>query len=167
MNDWTRREFLNSAAGAAISSAMIGHTRILNGATADATSTSAPQYAGPSGPLDSVIFPKPQEISSAGGNFIIDSQVRIVVPPNASKEDLFLARSLANELGDRFDLHLQIERTPSIQAGARVILMGSLQNPLTRQYWSGTATSGDQRIPGPEGYILRTGNNVVLVAGQR
>ena len=102
MDDWTRREFLNTAAGAAISSAMIGHTRILNAATGDApvatAGLSAMQSVGPTGPLDSVIFPKPQEISSTGENFIVDSQVRIVVPPNASKEDLFLARSLANEL---------------------------------------------------------------------
>ena len=32
MDDWTRREFLNTAAGAAINSAMIDHTRILNAA---------------------------------------------------------------------------------------------------------------------------------------
>jgi hypothetical protein len=88
-----------------------------------------------------------------------------LVPPNASQQDLFLARSLVNELGDRFDLHLQIERTPSVQPGARVILMGSLRNPLIRQHWSRVAPSGEQRIPGPEGYILRTGKNVVLVAG--
>ena len=109
MDDWTRREFLNTAAGAAI-----GHTRILIAATGDAPAammgSSVTQYVGPTGSLDSVIFPRPQEIASAGGNFILDSQVRIVVPPNASKEDLFLARSLANELGDRFDLHLKIER---------------------------------------------------------
>ncbi len=169
MNDWTRREFLNTAAGAAISGAMMGHARVLNAATGDVPSvtvgSNAPPYAGPSGPLDSVIFPKPQEISSAGGNFILDNQVRIAVPPNASQHDLFLARSLANELGDRFDLHLTIERTPSIQAEARVILMGSMQNPLIRQYWSRMATSGDGRIPGAEGYILRTANNVVVVAG--
>jgi hypothetical protein len=169
MDDWTRREFLNTATGAAISGAMIGHTRFLNaaaGATPAATAgPSATQYAGPTGALDSVIFPKPQEISSLGGNFILDGQVRIVVPPNPSQDDLFLVRSLANELGDRFDLHLQIEPTPSIQAGARVILVGSMQNPLIRQYWSRTGTSGDQQIPGPEGYILRTDNNVVLVAG--
>ncbi len=169
MNDWTRREFLNTAAGAAISGALIGHARVLNAEQGDApapmTGASGAQYVGPTGPIDTVIFPKPQEISSAGGNCLLDSQVLIVVPPNASKEDLFLARELANELGDRFDLHLQIERTPSIQAGARVILMGSLQNPLVRQYWSRMATSGDKRIPGPEGYILRTDSNVVLVAG--
>ncbi len=169
MNDWTRREFLNTAAGAAISGAMIGHARILNAATGDAPSaiagSNAAQYSGASGPLDSVIFPKPQEISGTGRNFFLDRQVRVVVPPNASQQDLFLARSLVNELGDRFDLHLPIERTANIQAGTRAILMGSMENPLIRQYWSRMATSGDQRMPGAEGYILRTGDNVVLVAG--
>lgn len=169
MDDWTRREFLNTATGAAISGAMLGHTRFLNAATGNAPAatvgSSTTQYVGPTGPLDSVIFPKPQEISSAGGNFILDSQVRIVVPPNASQEDLFLARSLANELGDRFDLHLKIERSPSFGAEARVILIGSMQNPLIRQYWSRTGTGGGEQSPGPEGYVLRTDKNVVLVAG--
>jgi hypothetical protein len=35
MNDWTRRDFLNTATGAAISGALIGHTRVLNSATGD------------------------------------------------------------------------------------------------------------------------------------
>ncbi|MFZ0515930.1 MAG: beta-N-acetylhexosaminidase [Acidobacteriaceae bacterium] len=169
MDDWTRREFLNTATGAAITGAMIGHTRFLNAATGailDASAgSSATQYTGSTGSLDTIIFPRPQEISSAGGNFILDDRVRLVVPSNASQHDLFLARTLANELGDRFDLHLQMERVPSVEAGARVILMGSMQNPLIRQYLSRTGTSGDPPIPGPEGYILRTGNNVVLVAG--
>lgn len=168
MKDLTRREFLNTAAGAAVGGAMIGHSGFFNAPTADALSAragSSTTCVGPCGSLDSVIFPKPQEISSTGRNFTLDGQVRILVPPNASKEDLFLARSLANELGDRFDLHLKIERSLSLRDNAGVILMGSMQNPLIRQYISRTDPSGRNQIPGSEGYILRTDDNVVLVAG--
>jgi Glycosyl hydrolase family 20, domain 2/Glycosyl hydrolase family 20, catalytic domain len=168
MKDLTRREFLNTAAGAAVGGAMIGHSGLLNAAAGAQPSTgvgSNTTRVGAYGPLESVIFPKPQEISGSSSHFVVDSNVRIVVPPNASKEDLFLARSLANELGDRFDLHLKVERSPSLPSATRVILMGSLKNPLIRQYISQTNSGGHNQIPGSEGYILRTSSNVVLVAG--
>jgi len=52
-----------------------------------------------------------------------------------------------------------------VGADARVILMGSIQNPLIRQYCAQMGLDGNNQIPGPEGYILRTEKNVVLVAG--
>ena len=169
MNDLTRREFINTAAGAAVGGVIIGPTAFLNATTADSpfagTDSIAVDYVGPITPIDSVIFPKPQEISSSDNNLILDKQVTILVPPNASEQDLFLARSLANELGDRFDLHLKIERSSNVGADARVILMGSIQNPLIRQYCAQMGLDGNNQIPGPEGYILRTEKNVVLVAG--
>jgi hypothetical protein len=169
MNDLTRREFLNTAVGAAIGGTIIGHTGFLHGATGGTPSamvdSSVTLDVEPTGSLDAVIFPKPQEISSSDGDFVLDRQVRILVPPNASGEDSFLARSLANELGDRFDLHLKIEGSANLSAEARVILMGSLQNPLIRQYCTRAGLNRDAQLPGPEGYVLRTDKNVVLVAG--
>jgi len=98
MNDLTRREFINTAAVAAVGGAIIGPTAFLNATTAGApfarTHSSAVNYVGPITPIDSVIFPKPQEISSSDDNLILDNQVTIVVPLNASEQDLFLARSL-------------------------------------------------------------------------
>ncbi len=170
MNDLTRREFLNTAAGAAVGGAMIGRTTLLNAATINAPFAAVGSVdancAGPCAPLESVIFPKPQEILDSGNNFLLDNEVRVVVPLNASAEDLFLARSLVNELGDRFDLHLKIERSASLHANARIILMGSIQNPLVRQYCMQMGAGQDNRIPGPEGYILRTDKNVTLIAGR-
>jgi hypothetical protein len=162
--DLTRREFLNTAGGA-----ILGHTAFLNAAIADTSSATVgsinAQGVAARVPLESIIFPQPQEISSSGGDFVLDDQVRIVVPSNASKEDLFLARSLANEVGDRFGLYLKIERAISLSPNVRVVLMGSIQNPLVRQYCVRIGLNGNEQIPGPEGYILRIHKNIVLAAG--
>jgi len=170
MKDLTRREFLNSAAGAAIGGAIVGHTEFLNASSPHSPFAtlgfSDSRYIGARAPLESAIFPKPQEISSSGSDFVLDDQVRIVVPPNATEEDLFLARSLASELGDKFDQHLKIERVGSLTAGSPTIVMGSIQNPLVRQYCAQINLDGSKQIPGPEGYILRSDNNIVLVAGR-
>jgi len=116
-------------------------------------------------PLQSLIFPEPQEISSSGSDFVLDNQAPVVVPSNASKEDLFLAGSLVNELSDRFGLHLKIERATKLSANRRAILMGSIENPLVRQYCAEMELRSSVQGLGPESYIIRTNNNVVLVAG--
>ncbi len=167
--DLTRREFLNTAAGATVGSAIIGHTPFLNAADPNprlAMLASRDSHcAAACAPLDSVIFPKPQEIHSSGSDFLIDNDVRIIVPSNPSQHDVFLARSLSHEIGDRFDLHPKIEQATRLTPGARSILMGSIKNPLIRQYCARIGLDGNQQIPGAEGYVLRSDKDVVLVAG--
>ena len=169
MKDLTRREFLHTVAQAAVGSTIAGHDTFLDGETATSPSTAAGHGNGVCGgaclPLESLIFPKPQEISSSGSNFLVDDQVRIVVPSDASEQDLFLAGFLVNELGDRFGLHLKIERMTNLRVNWRVILMGSINNPLVRQYCTEKEIATDTQSLRPEGYILRTDHNIVLVAG--
>lgn len=153
MNDLTRREFINGAAGAA-GSVLIGPKRFLNATAAQAAFAGFdfPVHPmGPIPPIDSVIFPKPQEIVGLNSDLILDKRVNILVPANATEHDLFLARSLANELGDRFNLHLKIERAGRVGAGARSILMGSIQNNLIREYRAQTLSNqnsvrGDSQV---------------------
>jgi hypothetical protein len=111
------------------------------------------------------IFPEPREIASSGGAFALDSRVTIAVPAFPSEQDLFLARMLADELGDRFGLHLKTERVASLDAQRRTILIGSVSNPLVAGYCAGHALKVSSRDPGPEGYILRTDANLAIVAG--
>ncbi len=117
--------------------------------------------------LESAIFPQPQEISSSGSDFALDNQVRVVVPADASEQDLLLAGMLVNELSDRFGLFLKIERVKNLSAGKRVILMGSIENPLVRQllrgdetYWPAWKASARRAI------FFSADNNMVLVAGK-
>lgn len=111
------------------------------------------------------IFPTPREMASSGSDFVVDNRAVIAVPAFPSEQDLFLARTLANELGDRFDIHLKTERLAKLDVAQRLIVIGSVANPLVAEYCAGHACNVDVRTPGPEGYVLRTGTNMALVAG--
>lgn len=115
--------------------------------------------------VQSMIFPAPREMSVQGGEFALDDQVRIVVPPDASPQDLFLAGALSDELGDRFALHLKTEHPTTSALRGRAIVMGSVMNPLVRRYCAEHGLKVSAAIPGPEGYILQISKDVVLVAG--
>jgi Glycosyl hydrolase family 20, domain 2/Glycosyl hydrolase family 20, catalytic domain len=169
MKDLTRREFLHTVAGAAVGGTIGSHDPFIHGETLDAPSTasgqSGPECEGACLPPQSLIFPRPQEISSSGSNFLIDDEVRIVVPSEASEQDLLLATLLVNEVSDRFGLHLKIERLADLSGESRVIVMGSIHNPLVRQHCAEMKLAIDTQSLRSEGYILRTNKNCVLVAG--
>jgi hypothetical protein len=170
MRDLTRREFLHAAAGAAVGNAMVGHHALFFGEaetnlfTVDGASEGIRDRT--CVPLQSLIFPEPNEIVGSGSDFIVDNQVRIVVPFDASEEDLRLAGLLVNEVGDRYGLYLKIERVTNLLSNSRVILMGSIENPLIRQHCMEMELMTSAQTLKPEGYILRTNSNIVLVAGR-
>jgi hypothetical protein len=111
------------------------------------------------------IFPAPRESSATAGDFVLDQASIIAIPASPSQQDLFLARMLAEELGDRFDLHLKIERLKHLAPAKRSIVMGTFSSPLVAEYCAGHALKVDAGNPGSEGYILRTGPEIVVVAG--
>ncbi len=170
MKDLSRREFIHAVTGVAVGSTVAGHDALLHGETLAAFTPAANQssapYDGSCQPLESAIFPKPQEISSSGNDFVLDNQVRVVVPSEASEQDLLLAGMLVNELSDRFGLHVKIERVKYLTAGKRVILMGSMENPLVRRYCVEMNPAPGVEGLGPEGYLLHTDKNMVLIAGK-
>jgi hypothetical protein len=169
VKDLTRRQFLHAVTGAAVGATVANHDALLQGETSAAFSTASGQGAAPCSeaclPLQSPVFPEPREISSLSGDFVLDDQVRVAVPSKASKEDLFLAGLLVNDLNDRFGLRLKIECVTALSADRRVILMGSIENPLVRQYCTEMELMASAETLGPESYILRAGKNVALVAG--
>jgi hypothetical protein len=80
------------------------------------------------------IFPAPREFQASGATFALDSSVAILVPATASNHDLFLARFLTAELSDRHQVALPTRRVDAIPMTGRFILMGSMENPLVREY---------------------------------
>jgi hypothetical protein len=85
MQDLTRREFLHTVAGAAVGSTIANHNAFLHSEAVAASFTPADHGNRASLPFQSLIFPKPQEISSSGGDFVLDNQVRIVVPMHRNR----------------------------------------------------------------------------------
>ena len=118
-----------------------------------------------SGAAATPIFPAPREAAPFAGDFVLDQTAVIAIPAAPSQQDLFLARMLAEELGDRYDLHLKIERLAHLSPGRKLIAMGVYSSPLIAEYCAGQALNVDARNPGPEGYLLRSTPGIVVVAG--
>ncbi len=123
-----------------------------------------PCPAAPGG-VASLIFPTPREITVAGGGFTLDDNVVIAVPSTASQEDMDLAHFLTDELADRFGVFLKTDRLARIGAGRRMIVMGSVANPLVREYCAHNHIEVSAHNPGPEGYVLQVSPSLVLIGG--
>jgi hypothetical protein len=63
-------------------------------------------------------------------------------------------------------MHLSIDRVANLDVSRRVIPMGSLENPLVRQYCVEAGVLASTQNIGPEGYILRASDTAVLIAGR-
>jgi hypothetical protein len=112
-----------------------------------------------------VIFPIPQQMTLTGESFSVDETVSILIPETASDQDLSLAKALVRELSDKYSVAIKIKAVTDIPKTGRYIIMGTLNNSLVRKYCSENKIELTEKKPGPEGYLLRTGNNIVVVAG--
>ena len=112
-----------------------------------------------------LIFPEPRELATTGSNFDLSGSVVIALPSKPSDSDLQLAALLANELGDRFDVHPVRERMEALAPGKRIIVMGSVANPLVREYCAKNGIDVSASQPGAEGYVLRVEPGIVVVGG--
>jgi hypothetical protein len=83
-----------------------------------------------------LIFPIPQELQAMQDVFILDEKVAIIVPENVSEKDLSLARLLVGELSSKYSLALKIETHSKIPKDGKVIVMGTIANPLIHNYFS-------------------------------
>ncbi len=112
-----------------------------------------------------LIFPIPQELKITGETFLVDETISILVPENASLQDISLARSLVREFSDRYGTAVKIRAVGEIPETGKNIIMGTLNNTLVRKYCSANNIGLSEKKPGPEGYLLHSGKNLVVVAG--
>jgi len=112
-----------------------------------------------------LIFPIPQQLKLNQESFVVDESVSIVVPGNAGEPDINLAKSLVRELSDKYGVALKIKAAGEIPGTGKVIIMGTLSNQLIRKYCSENKIELTEKKPGPEGYLLHVGNNLVVIAG--
>jgi hypothetical protein len=112
-----------------------------------------------------LIFPIPQEMRVTDESFTVDETISILVPENASEQDMNLAKSLVRELSDKYGIAIKITACKEIPATGRSVIMGTLNNPLVRKYCNENKLEFTEKRPGPEGYFLNAGNNLVVVAG--
>jgi hypothetical protein len=112
-----------------------------------------------------LIFPIPQQIQVTSDKFVLDEAMTIIVPPNTSKNDIFLARFLVRELSDKYGIALKIESRSDIPKDRRVVVMGRFDNPLVEGYCKANNLIISEKSPGTEGYQLQVTKNLIIVAG--
>ncbi len=110
------------------------------------------------------IFPLPQEIEVLDAGLALDDNLEVLVPLHPSGQDLLLAREITAELTGRFGVAPQLRRTDRVPESGRVIVMGSVANPLVRQLVAERKIALDSMQPGPEGYVLQVDHRIALVA---
>ncbi len=111
-----------------------------------------------------LIFPEPREMEKTGQSFGLERAI-IFLPDSASPSDSFLAKFLAEELSDRYDLQLKTSHGTDVTKVGRIILMGSAQNPTVREFCASRHIDVTPENPGPEAYILYVDEQCVLIAG--
>ncbi len=112
-----------------------------------------------------LIFPIPQHTEVTNEHFILDESVSIIVPPNANKKDISLANFLVRELSDKYGLALKIETLADIPKNKKVVVMGTINNPLIKNYCKENKLELTAKNPGTESYILQVNSNTIVIAG--
>ena len=112
-----------------------------------------------------LIFPLPQETEIFDGFFTLSESTSILIPDNASENDLALAGMLVREMSDKYGLALNITTAGVIPDSENVIIMGSIDNPLVKESCLNSNTVVTADSPGKEGYVLLVKENRILVAG--
>ena len=112
-----------------------------------------------------LIFPLPQEQKVTTDSFKMDETISVIVPENASEQDISLARNLVRELSDKYGIALKIITANSVTGKGRKVLMGTIKNPLILKYCTDNNLILTGKKPGPEGYILRVKEDIIVVAG--
>ena len=90
-----------------------------------------------------LIFPIPQQLKVTQESFVVDESISILVPENASVQDINLAKALVRELSDKYATAIKIRATAEIPATGKSVVMGTLNNPLIREYCSKTKSGTD------------------------
>ena len=112
-----------------------------------------------------LIFPIPQQLQVTNDAFVIDETVSVIIPQNAREKDVFLARFLVRELSDKYGIALKIETRAEIPKERKVVVMGSINNPLVKKYCADNHVEVTQKNPGAEGYILHVNANSIVIGG--
>lgn len=115
--------------------------------------------------VSTLIFPKPQEIKLTNGLFELNDKTQIIIPENPSENDIYLAKYLVNDLVDKYYLSLQTRRISSIPVNANTIVMGTIDNPLIKEYCLNHGIDVTSKSPGKEGYVMIVDKKTIIIAG--
>ncbi|MDD4014475.1 MAG: glycoside hydrolase family 20 zincin-like fold domain-containing protein [Petrimonas sp.] len=113
----------------------------------------------------SPIFPIPREFQYYNNYFNLNEKTVVLVPYVSSEQDKFLSQFLVSELAERYGLVLKIKKATSIAGFENYILIGSVENPLVKNYASLNNIPVTDNNPGPEGYFLQVTKTGIGILG--
>jgi hypothetical protein len=149
-----RRQFLVGSAAGLLAAKMSG--KVFSGPNTGQASQR---------PEETKIFPIPVSTSMREGRFRIADDVVIVVPSDASSDELSSAKALRDDLADWFGLVLTIKSDSVLTPGKRAIVMGTSERPLIQAALRAAGVKAAERSPGPEAYMLYVRSDLAVVAG--
>ncbi len=103
------------------------------------------------------VFPLPREMRVTGGAFSVNEDVAVQGDPK-------LVRLLVGKVADRYGLALRPAGSEAAAKG-RVIILGSIANPVVRRLAASRGLKVTPTSPGPQGYAIEVRPDLVLVAG--
>ncbi len=115
-----------------------------------------------------LIFPIPSEIQLLEGRFNIDRSTFLMLPEKGNKADEFLTIFFSKEIADKYEHLINVIRRSKFSTKDKFILIGSVGNPLVKDYCEQNGLFTVLKTLGDEGYILSVSeNNVVVVANTK
>ncbi len=113
-----------------------------------------------------VIFPIPLKVEITGGNIILNNKTLIVVPEDRSEANLLITELLLAEFGNKFRIPISIIKTNELPNNQKIILIGTLDNPLVKTYCEKNSLTKKVKELGEEGYVLLVNDNGIVVAAK-
>jgi hypothetical protein len=109
------------------------------------------------------IFPESREVEARSGRFTLEPSVPVLLPAQASPDDIELAQFLVADLVDKHGLALKTQQASALPTAGPFILMGAVTNPLVDEYLQSHSAEAAVRMP--EGYLLKVDAHAVVIAG--
>jgi len=111
------------------------------------------------------IFPIPRQAEFTEEWFELDESVTILIPAETNDNEEFLADILTGELSERYRLAIFKKHVREIAVNEKIIIAGTVDNPLISQYCKENNIDPAREIKGPEGYFLHILPDKVIVGG--
>lgn len=114
-----------------------------------------------------LIYPIPAVVQLTKGEFVVNASTSIIVPKRESKTDEFFSGLVTTEFSDRYSHSLRIVKETKLTDGGNYILVGTVANPLVKQYCRSHGLDSDMQDLGDEGYVLVVSEHSIVIAANK
>jgi len=109
-----------------------------------------------------LIFPFPSEMQIGQGSFLLDEKAFLVLDERAGSDDRLITDLFRNEVADKYQYVVKTSNAKKLPE--KFILIGSIANPLIKNYCVQNGLWTSLQKLGDEGYILSVSEKNVVIA---